>query len=80
MCPIIDIAKKYNLLIIEDCAHTIETEYHGQKAGRFGDIGCFSFYVTKNVVTGEGGMVITDDDRFAEMIKVLGLHGMSKDA
>ena len=80
MEPIMDIARKYDLLVIEDCAHAIESEYHGRKAGRFGDIGCFSFYVTKNIITGEGGMVITDDDRFAGRIKVLGLHGMSKDA
>ena len=80
MDSIIDIAKKFDLLIIEDCAHAIETEYHGVHAGRFGDIGCFSFYVTKNVMTGEGGMVITNDDRFAGRIKVLALHGMSKDA
>lgn len=80
MDAIMEIARKYDLLVIEDCAHAIESEYHGKKAGRFGDIGCFSFYVTKNVITGEGGMVITDDDRFAERIKVLGLHGMSKDA
>ncbi|MDM8553299.1 DegT/DnrJ/EryC1/StrS family aminotransferase [Desulfococcaceae bacterium HSG7] len=80
MDAIMEIARKYDLLVIEDCAHAIESEYHGQKAGLFGDISCFSFYVTKNVITGEGGMVITDDDRFAERIKVLGLHGMSKDA
>ena len=80
MEPIMDIAHKYDLLVIEDCAHAIESEYHGQKAGRLGDISCFSFYVTKNIITGEGGMVITDDDRFAGRIKVLGLHGMSRDA
>lgn len=80
MDSIMGIAIKYDLLVVEDCAHAIESEYHGQHAGRFGDIGCFSFYVTKNIITGEGGMVITDDDRFAERIKVLGLHGMSKDA
>ena len=80
MNPIMDIARAYDLMVIEDCAHAIESEYHGIKAGLFGDIGCFSFYVTKNIITGEGGMVITDDDRFAERIKVLGLHGMSKDA
>jgi len=80
MDSIMDIANTYDLLVIEDCAHAIESEYHGQKAGMFGDIGCFSFYVTKNVVTGEGGMIITGDDRFAGRIKVLGLHGMSKDA
>ena len=80
MDSIMDIARTYDLLVIEDCAHAIESEYHGQKSGGFGDIGCFSFYVTKNIVTGEGGMIVTNDERFAGRIKVLGLHGMSKDA
>jgi dTDP-4-amino-4,6-dideoxygalactose transaminase len=80
MDAIMAISRRYDLLVIEDCAHAIETEYHGRKAGCFGDIGCFSFYVTKNVVTGEGGMIVTDDDRIAGRIKTLGLHGMSKDA
>lgn len=74
------LAKKHNLMIIEDCAHAIETEYHGRKAGLFGDFGCFSFYVTKNVITGEGGIVVAKDDELAARIKVLALHGMSKDA
>jgi len=51
MDAIMDIAKNHNLKVIEDCAHAIETEYHGKKAGTFGDLGCFSFYVTKNIVT-----------------------------
>ena len=80
MDAILDIAKKHDLKIIEDCAHAIETEYHGEKAGTFGDIGCFSFYVTKNIVTGEGGMAITNNQEYADKIKVMGLHGMSKDA
>ena len=80
MDSIMDLARKYDLLVIEDCAHALESDYHDQKSGRVGDIGCFSFYVTKNIVTGEGGVVITDDDRFAERIKVNALHGMSKDA
>lgn len=80
MDAIMDIAKKYNLKVIEDCAHAIETEYNGKKAGTFGDMGCFSFYVTKNIVTGEGGMVITDNEDYANQIKVLALHGLSKDA
>lgn len=71
---------KHELKIIEDCAHAIETEYQGSKAGTFGDFGCFSFYVTKNIVTGEGGMVITRNEEDAARIKMLGLHGMSKDA
>jgi dTDP-4-amino-4,6-dideoxygalactose transaminase len=80
MDAICDIAQKHNLKIIEDCAHAIETEYHGRKAGTFGDFGCFSFYVTKNVVTGEGGMVLTNREEDAARIKTLGLHGMTKDA
>lgn len=80
MDAIMDIAKKNNLKIIEDCAHAVEAEYHGKHTGTFGDLGCFSFYVTKNIVTGEGGMVITDDEEYANKIKVLGLHGMTKDA
>jgi len=80
MDEIMEIAKKHNLVIIEDCAHAIETEYKGQKAGTIGDLGCFSFYVTKNIVTGEGGMVLTHNKEFASRIKTLGLHGMSKDA
>jgi len=80
MDEIMRIAKKYDLKVIEDCAHAIESEYHGKKIGTFGDLGCFSFYVTKNIVTGEGGMVITDNEEYASKIKVLALHGMSKDA
>jgi dTDP-4-amino-4,6-dideoxygalactose transaminase len=75
-----DIAKKHNLKIIEDCAHAIETEYKGRKAGAFGDFGCFSFYVTKNVVTGEGGMVVAKNEEDIARIKMLALHGMSRDA
>lgn len=74
------IAKSHNLLLIEDCAHAIETEYKGRKAGTFGNFACFSFYVTKNVVTGEGGMVLTKREEDAARIKILALHGMSKDA
>lgn len=74
------LAESRNLVVIEDCAHAIETEYHGQKAGTFGDFGCFSFYVTKNVVTGEGGMVLARDPDHAARLKMLALHGMSSDA
>jgi dTDP-4-amino-4,6-dideoxygalactose transaminase len=74
------ITREHDLVMIEDCAHAIETEYKGRKAGTFGDFGCLSFYVTKNVVTGEGGMVLTNNDAHAARIKTLALHGMSKDA
>lgn len=77
---IMDIAARHRLKVIEDCAHAIEAEYHGKKTGTFADMGCFSFYVTKNVVTGEGGMAITNNEDYADQIKVLGLHGMSRDA
>ena len=80
MAAIMNIAQKHNLKVVEDCAHAIETEYHGKKTGMFGEIGCFSFYVTKNIVTGEGGMAITSHKQYADKIKILGLHGMSKDA
>lgn len=80
MDAICGLAEDHKLTVIEDCAHAIETEYHGRKAGTFGDFGCFSFYVTKNVVTGEGGMVIAKRKKDIARIKTLGLHGMSKDA
>jgi len=80
MNAIMNIAKKYKLKIVEDSAHSIEAEYHGKKTGTFGDIGCFSFYVTKNIVTGEGGMAITNNKVYANKIKIMALHGMSKDA
>ena len=80
MDQIMGIADRHNLIVVEDCAHAIETEFHGKRAGLFGDFGCFSFYVTKNVITGEGGMLVTENDDLAAQIRVLGLHGMSKDA
>jgi len=80
MDKIMAIARKHDLMVIEDCAHAIETEFHGQKAGTFGDFGCFSFYVTKNVVTGEGGMVVGRDEAMIARARMLALHGMSKDA
>ncbi len=74
------IAAERGLRLIEDCAHAIETQYHGRKAGTFGDFGCFSFYVTKSVVTGEGGMVVCKREDDISRIKMLALHGMSEDA
>ncbi|MCH8059508.1 MAG: DegT/DnrJ/EryC1/StrS family aminotransferase [Proteobacteria bacterium] len=80
MDRIMAVAATNNLLVIEDCAHAIETQWRGQHAGTLGDFGCFSFYVTKNVVTGEGGMVLARSPEMIDRIKVLALHGMSKDA
>lgn len=75
-----DIARRHNLFVIEDAAHAIEAEYKGRKIGNISHLTCFSFYVTKNVVTGEGGMVTTNDPDLADKIKMYGLHGMSRDA
>lgn len=80
MDALVGLASTRNLRLIEDCAHAIETEYRGHPAGTFGDFGCLSFYVTKNIITGEGGMVLVRNEADAARIKVLGLHGMSKDA
>ena len=80
MKKILQITKKYNLKLIEDCAHAIESEYENKKIGNFGDTGCFSFYSNKNITTGEGGMIITNNKKFTEKLKVLRLHGLSRDA
>lgn len=80
MDAIMAISAKHGLAVIEDCAHAIETTWRGKKAGTFGDFGCFSFYATKNVVTGEGGMIVGRDEQRIARAKVLALHGMSKDA
>ncbi len=80
MDPLCALARAHDLAIIEDCAHAIETEYRGRKAGCFGDFGCFSFYVTKNVITGEGGLILAKNPEHAARLKVLALHGMSSDA
>jgi dTDP-4-amino-4,6-dideoxygalactose transaminase len=80
MDRIMAIARKHDLVVIEDCAHAVEAEFRGKPVGTFGDFGCFSFYVTKNVVTGEGGMIAGRNDEKIARAKVLALHGMSKDA
>ena len=74
--PIIEIAKKYNLYVIEDCAQAIGATYNGKKAGSFGDIGCFSFFPSKNLgAYGDGGMITTNSDFLAERILGLRNHG-----
>ncbi len=80
MDALMTVAQKHDLVMIEDCAHAIEAKWKGQQVGTFGDFGCFSFYVTKNVVTGEGGMVIAKSSEKIDRIKILALHGMTKDA
>jgi len=74
------IADHHGCKLIEDCAHAIESRRDGLGAGTVGDFGCFSFYVTKNLITGEGGMVLTPSPEDAARVKRLALHGLSQDA
>ena len=80
MDEIIKIARENNLLVIEDAAHAVEAHYRNKKIGTIGDLTAFSFYTTKNVVTGEGGMITTDNEKWTKKLRVLRLHGLSKDA
>jgi dTDP-4-amino-4,6-dideoxygalactose transaminase len=79
MDAILELADRYNLKIIEDCAQAMGSEYNGRKVGSIGSIGCFSFFPTKNLgAYGDGGIVVTNNQEFAERIKMLRHHG-SKD-
>jgi len=77
---ILDTARRHNLRVIEDAAHALPTRYKGKMVGSFSDITCFSFYATKTLTTGEGGMVTTENPDFADRVRILSLHGISKDA
>lgn len=74
------IAKKHKLIIIEDAATAIGASYKGKKIGNIGDMTCFSFHPIKNMSTGDGGMVTTNNKAYAERLMLLRLHGMSKEA
>jgi dTDP-4-amino-4,6-dideoxygalactose transaminase len=75
-----EIAVRRALTVVEDAAHCVEGISHGQKVGTIGDFTCFSFYATKNLTTGEGGMVTTADDDAAALIRAASLHGLSRAA
>ncbi len=76
MEPILAVAKAHGLRVVEDAAQAIGSEYHGRRAGAIGDMGCFSFFPTKNLgCAGDGGMVTTNDDALADMIRLLRAHG-----
>ncbi len=77
---LLDICKTYKLILIEDCAHAIESQYQNKPLGTLGDFGCFSFYITKNLVTGEGGMLLTKKKAHLDRMSKLSLHGMSANA
>ena len=71
------IARDNNLLVIEDACQAVNASFGGKKAGSFGDIGCFSFYATKNMTCGEGGSITTDNQEYADKAKLFRQHGMS---
>ena len=78
MCPIMEIAEEHDLKVIEDAAQAHGSTYKGKKIGSIGDMGCFSFYPTKNMTTGEGGMVTTNDEELDEKAGMIRAHGESK--
>ena len=80
MDQITKISKKYKIHLIEDCAHAIESTYKKKHTGTFGIFGCFSFYATKNLSIGEGGMLITNNKKLYQRARILSLHGMDKAA
>jgi len=80
MKKIHQIAQKYNLKIIEDAAHCIEGERDGIRVGELSDTACFSFYATKNITSGEGGAITTNDTKLAQTLYKLRIHGINKDA
>ncbi len=80
MDRILEIARARNLKIIEDAAHALPAKYKGKMVGAIGDITCFSFYATKTITTGEGGMATTENAEWAEQMRILSLHGISREA
>ncbi|HEY5159378.1 MAG TPA: DegT/DnrJ/EryC1/StrS family aminotransferase [Anaerolineales bacterium] len=77
MPAIMEIARKHNLVVLEDSAHAIGSTLEGRSLGTWGAIGCYSFFSNKNMTTGEGGMLATDDDALAEKLQLLRSHGMT---
>jgi len=80
MDRILDLAQSRNIKVIEDAAHALPAKYRGKMVGTLGDITCFSFYATKTMTTGEGGMATTENAEWAERMRILSLHGISRDA
>jgi dTDP-4-amino-4,6-dideoxygalactose transaminase len=80
MDAILDVAQRHGLKVIEDAAHSFPSSYQGRMIGSIGDITCFSFYATKTITTGEGGMITTENQEYAERMRIMSLHGISRDA
>ncbi|MBV8732359.1 MAG: DegT/DnrJ/EryC1/StrS aminotransferase family protein [Acidobacteriia bacterium] len=80
MDELLELADRNGIAIVEDAAHAVGCEYRGSKIGTHGRAVAFSFYATKNLATGEGGMITTNDEKLAQRMRILTLHGMSRDA
>ena len=80
MDEIMELARRRGLAVIEDAAHALPSSYKGRMIGTIGDLTCFSFYATKTLAMGEGGMVVTANEAYASRVKVNRLHGISRDA
>ncbi len=80
MARILEIARRHHLKVIEDAAHAIPARYRGKMIGTIGDITCFSFYATKNITTGEGGIATTDNPEWEKRMRIMSLHGLTRDA
>ena len=77
MPSIMELAREHDLKVIEDAAHAVGSELEGRKLGGWGDLGCFSFFSNKNMTTGEGGMIVTNDDEYSQRLHLLRSHGMT---
>jgi dTDP-4-amino-4,6-dideoxygalactose transaminase len=80
MDEILELARKYNIKVLEDAAHSLPATYKGKKIGTLSDVTCFSFYATKTLSTGEGGMICTNDEEIAERCSIMRLHGINRSA
>ena len=80
MAPLLALAEKHRLKVIEDAAHALPTRYDGKLVGTIGDVTVFSFYATKTLATGDGGMMVAKDEALRKKLRVLSLHGMDADA
>ena len=80
MAEILDLAEKHHLHVIEDAAHAVPSSYRGKRIGIISELTAFSFYATKTLTTGEGGMITTENEKYARRLQMMRLHGISRDA
>ena len=78
--PIVELAHQKRVAVIEDAAHSFPAHDHGRTIGTISDVTCFSFYATKTITTGEGGMLVSDDPQVLDRARIMSLHGISRDA